>query len=451
MRSKLVLGLVLSILALPLAATAQPPFDGDQVRLDTGEQGRPHSLAVSFGEKGGMLAAWASPAVGIAGRTFTPDGRPTGDDVVLVADDAIDSIPFSGTVRYRRDPVTVPVPSRGVLLFWTEAEYDLRVDYFFRDRKLRSREVIGQLFALSGAPVGEPFSLSGELAGLHAHPRAVRLPGGDTVVVWDRQLGGEAGGILAQRVSDAGELLGTPFRVDGEGGGGAWPDLLALPGRELLVAWEGCCDGGGDRGVFARLLEADGTPAAPVVALNDATAGDQRVPRLGGDGQGGLVAVWQGPFDDGETGVVRIFARPLTARGAIAGAEQLISAGGYGEDHSAPVVSAAPGGDLLVAWFAWEGAFRVGVYGTRLDAAAAPLAEPFRISQTIPGARRDIVATPAPGGGHLVAWAGYDEAGELGILARRLVPRRATGQFLCVPLSEPLASPFAAGLGLCTD
>lgn len=431
MKVKAWIGLVVLTVVCAVPAGAQG-FLGDEFRMSADNDIRLRTPAVDFFATGDMVAVWEHVTDGLVSRTFDADGNPQGSDFLLVAHDPIGDPPFRGDVASRIDPALVTTQDGGFLLFWTEEVNDVSRDFFFKSEVLLSREIYVQRFEQGGTPVGQPAALS-SAPGLDARPAAARLSDGSVVVVWERR-DGLAREVFARRVDAAGQPAGPQLLV----GTGQRAAVAALPEGGFLTAWDGCCDGGSDLGVFVRRFDAQGAAVGSTEVVNATTAGDQGGAEVAVAANGQALVTWQARVLDEEDDVrrVHVFTRAITPDGTLPGPERMLTEGVFGDDHSSPTVTAVDGG-FVVTWMGWKGDFRYGVLGSRVSPAGVS-DDAFQISQRrINGQFR--LALAGRDGRALVAWEGFDAQGESGI-SGRLLRATAEAEGLCggVDRGQPL-------------
>lgn len=125
-------------------------------------------------------------------------------------------------------------------------------------------------------------------------------------------------GLFAWQVESDGMLLSGPVEMAGNLSGEATFDTTALDDGRFLVSWVAPDQDGS--GVFARIVEADGT-LGEITQVNQIGAGDQGDVSVAKSGDGGFVAVWTGADVMGPA----VYARVFDADGLPAGDEFRVS------------------------------------------------------------------------------------------------------------------------------
>lgn len=283
---------------------------------------------------------------------------------------------------------------------------------------------------------------------------------------WDQD--GSDWGIFAQRYDAAGEKLGSEFRVntttrlgqresrvavDSQGrfvvlwqslnqDGGSWgvyarvfdadanplsaeilvntgtttgsqihPDVAFLSNGQFAVTWEG--RGAGDNaGIFAKILNFDGSSATSSFLVNSTTTGNQSHPRVTSTTTGFAIA-WDGRGIGDNSGV---FMRAFANTGAPLTGEILVNTRTQGLAKN-PSISFL-GDQLLVAWQE-DSEIGWGVRAQRFTAAGARVGTTIVVNQTQRFLQIGPDITHLREGGFVVTWFGTGIGDGLGIFSRR--------------------------------
>jgi hypothetical protein len=102
-----------------------------------------------------------------------------------------------------------------------------------------------------------------------------------------------------------------------------------------------------DPGIFVRLFDANGTPAADELAVHSYLTSDKFVPRVTGGASGTFVVVWPSTDQDGDGDGV--FGRHLDASGAPVGSEFRVNTNTADAQYR-PAVSNDGAGEVVVVW-----------------------------------------------------------------------------------------------------
>lgn len=412
-RHRLLVALLLPI-AVALPAAAAVTADGGGFWVQRAGSWQENPVAV-FGPGGVSLVVWQDTRHGVQGQLFGPDGAERGPVLDLVAN-RVPSIPGEGPAAFAVQPAAAFLPGGDFVLVWTQERGHLRVAPFIQDFDLASRRVMAQRFHRSGEPAARPFAISSATDRLESWPKIHRLADGPFLAVWS-SVGrdGEDGGLLARHLGGRGRPVGGEARLSGEGDGDAgYVTFAETPGGRALLAWEGCCDAGGDLGIFARTYDAATRSFGPLHQINGVESQRQRRPWAAVAGEDGFLVVWQGIIDRREG---HVFGRFVGLDGAAHGAQFQVSHG-HGPVQVAPAVAPTPGGGFLAIWRDWVGV-AFGVSAVELDASGTPLGNPVRLTHhKTQKTGRTSLATDGSGT-FLIPWEQAFE-GRPGVRARRL-------------------------------
>lgn len=373
----------------------------------------------AFAPGGGSLVAWEDSRHGVRARRYTPTGDPVGRLLALAPNTVPATIPGEGPAVFAREPAVAYLPGGDFLLAWAEETGYLRVAPFFQDFRQDERRVMARRFRASGRAAGPAFEISAGDLGEESWPRLQVVPGGGVLAVWrsddPRVSGGPVDGLFARLLDRAGRPTGAQVRLSPVGDDEAQFAALAPgAGGQILAAWEGCCDAGGDLGIFARVFDAGAGSFGPVVQLNGDTAGRQRRPAVAAAGESGFFVLWQSQL---ERSLTHIYGRFFDLAGRPVAAQHQVSHG-FGTVQVAPGLAPRPGGGYLAIWRDWYELY-FGISAVELDAAGRTLGEPLRVNDgLVHKSGRTSVATDGAGR-FLVPWETL-LPGRHGIGARRL-------------------------------
>ncbi|WP_201742091.1 hypothetical protein, partial [Mangrovicoccus ximenensis] len=220
-------------------------------------------------------------------------------------------------------------------------------------------EVRAKIYEADGTTVRTPeFPLSGTVdTGQQNSPELAAL-GSGAVAVWRGAGAGDNDGIFARILDADGTELAAPFRVNATTSGGQYePEVAVLSDGRFAVMWSGTRDGDGD-GVVARVFNADGTAASGEIAINaDAYSTDRGRAIIAGEAGGFTIAWHDYSYQNGESPAAnytygtffREVAHDAGTDSYAAGAVTQINAG-TGGDQTNPDL-AWLGGGLLAAVF----------------------------------------------------------------------------------------------------
>ena len=227
-----------------------------------------------------------------------------------------------------------------------------------------------------------------------AEPAVAGSASGGFVVVWS------ASGIQGQRLDGVGARIGPPFVVTTSLSSPRMR-LAVAPSGSFVVVWES--SDGSQSGIYARRLDASGSPQGPEFLVNTTTLGDQEDPAVAADGAGNYVIAWSTRFGD-------TFFRRYDAAGVPLSGEVMVTAGGV-----TPTVAADAAGNFVVVW---QGT-GVRAQARRFDATGTPLGPSFEVTSDTAWQSHTPTVASRPGGGFVVTWIRYDlNFNEVGIASR---------------------------------
>jgi hypothetical protein len=181
------------------------------------------------------------------------------------------------------------------------------------------------------------------------------------------------------------------------------------------VAWEGCCDGAGDTGVFARHFESAAKPAGAGIAVPSAAEGVQRRPAIARHGDDGYLVAWLGPVTGNERDTVvvaRILGPDLAPRG-----DDLTLAEPLGRSDAALALTAGDAGYLA----AWTPLGSATVHGRQVDPEGRISGPRVTLSEHPVGIQWRLALVSDGHGRFLGAWESYGENDKPAIASRPLV------------------------------
>ncbi len=211
-------------------------------------------------------------------------------------------------------------------------------------------------------------------------PSVDMLPDGRYVVVW--QSNGQDGDLLGvyARIYDVNNMPGSEIEVNMTTlASQSEARVAVMPNGNFVVTWNGFDIS--QRGVFARVFLANGTPLTDEFQVNTFTNEAQRGPDIAMDINGNFVIVWESFTQEPGAGFnTGVYGQRFTAAGVKVGPEFLINVTTAGSQHNA-AVAMSPGGSFVVVWQtpAQDGDGE-GIYARRYDAAGNPLSGEFRVN-----------------------------------------------------------------------
>jgi hypothetical protein len=213
-----------------------------------------------------------------------------------------------------------------------------------------------------------------------------------------------------------GDPVGPEFRVNtftpgNEFGASVSPDALG----NFVVVWQSASQDGSLTGIFGQRYAASGTPLGPEFRVNTYTTSNQFSSSSASDASGNFVAVWTS-LQDGSN--FSIHGQRYTSAGTPAGPEFRVNTYTPGSQFI-PAVTAATGGDFVVAWMSPDGS-DYGIFAQRYSSAGAPVGPEFRVSTFTIAYQATPTLAADPTGGFVVVWASDGQDGSsYGIFGQR--------------------------------
>lgn len=384
------LGLIALISAF--SASAQIQTVGPELWANTNEDFHQRHPTSVMSADGSAIIVWENAETGLRAQRFDPLGRPVGSELQLVSNVRLSGTSAIGPVVYASRPTAAGLPNGDFILAWVEERAVLHVTPFQQWKEISSREIVGRRFNSAGLPRGPRFSISNGGGALADRPQAVWAGQRRAMIVWEADDRNDAAtlaeGVFARIVNADGTAHTAISRINEGTSSSALRPAVARSGEgRYLVTWEGCCEDGSDKSVGARILNGAGAALTSTFRVNTSTLGAQRRPAVSATTTGDFLVVWQGRGATSQD--AHIFAQLISRAGGLVGGEKRISSGEQGGNAQiAPAVASDGAGGFLVTWLDWSVNFPIGVFGARLDAQANASGE-RRLSERQIGAQHE--------------------------------------------------------------
>ncbi|MDD3329513.1 MAG: hypothetical protein PHW25_20735, partial [Zoogloea sp.] len=310
------------------------------------------------------------------------------------------------TVDYQYAPSVSPLAGGGYVVVWTSREQDGSNDGIYAQR-----------FTASGVPIGPEFRVNTTTANYQLEPKVTGLSDGSFAVVWTDRSGadGSSYGVYMQRVSAAGQLLGSQQKVNTfTANDQGQPSIAAYTGGYVVTWYSNGQDGSG-YGVYAQRFDNAGNPVltggSNEFRVNTATSTHQYEPDVAASADGRFVVVWRSDGQDGSG--AGVYAQRYNADGSLAGGEFRVNSTTASSQYEARV-AALEGGGFVVVWRSdSQDGSGAGVFGQRYDAAGVAAGGEFRVNESTAGGQYQPHVAALPGGGFTVTWynENYDGSG----------------------------------------
>lgn len=172
-------------------------------------------------------------------------------------------------------------------------------------------------------PVGEVFTLGGDLVGHQSNPELDFNSNGGFAVWEHRSKNSNGSKILLQPLNILMEQNGGPVRVSESTGRDdeSHPQVAVLPNGGAVIVWE--AGGRKSRDVFVRFVNQNGSPMGGTQVVNSFTRGNQDRPDVAVNDKGEVCVCWESQYQDGAGDGV--YARRFNAQGIKVGSEVQIN------------------------------------------------------------------------------------------------------------------------------
>jgi hypothetical protein len=381
-KSRGLFGAVLAV--VPAIAWAQLPA-GIEFQANTYTTSLQLNPSAAMDARGAFVIVWQSQGqdgdnTGVFGQRFDAAGTPQGPE-------------FQVNTETRLTQQTPAVAA--------DAEGRFVVVWRSRDQDGDIYGIFGQRYDVAGAPAGSEFQINSYTTGSQLQPAVTAAAGGNFVVVWAGNLGGDYE-IFGQRYDAAGVPRGAEFRINSYVTGlQLSPAVTSDAAGNVVVVWTSGQDGDGG-GIFGRRFDAAGAPVGSDFLVNAYTFDTQSQPSVASDRNGDFVVVWQSPDVDG-TG---IFGRRFAADGTPLGGDFQVNSYST-SDQTNPVVASDASGSLVVAWMSrGQDGSGYAIAGQRFSAAGLADGSEFQVNAYTTGYQSQPVIATSPFGNFVVAWHG---------------------------------------------
>jgi hypothetical protein len=394
---------VLALAMVPVAAAAQARI-GPEIAVNaytTGDQTPP---AIAAAHDGSFVVVWKSDHLGAGDDVFarrydaagTPDGPEFRVNTYVTGDQLQPTVASS-------------LDGDFVVAWRSNHDGDLN-------------GVFAQRFNSLGAAQDAEFRVNGYTTGSQGYPAVAMDADGGFVVAWAGARNGDTLGVSGRRFNSSGVPMGSDFAVNANTFGGQQrPDVALTDNGEIVVVYE---DVGNGLDLWARRLDASGSPLAAAFRVNTYTTDNQWFPSVAPLPGGGFVIVWDSRGQDGDG---RGIYRKLYSSNAPGGFESEVRLSGHTfGDQLIPEVSADADGNFAVVWFSdgQDGSGRAAM-GRHFTEPNASGAGEFLLNSYTPGSQEWPVVAMTGGGGFVAAWDSRGQDGNLGsIVAQRFAPDR---------------------------
>jgi hypothetical protein len=328
-----------------------------------------------------------------------------------------------GAYAQRYSPAGVPMGSEIRLIEHASPSIAMEADGDFV-LAWNSQQPIGaiarvQRFDSAGAPKGPAVQVNTITSSQHYSAEVAVSDGGEFVVAWQADF--VSGSVVYARAYDAnGQPTGTEFRV----ADGVRPRIAMEPDGDFVVTWSR--GDFSDTDVYARRYARSAQPRGSEFRVNSVTTGQQILPSVAVDANGGFVIIWQSISQFG------VIAQRYNAEGLPEGGQFRVNTT-TGPVQRNPEVAVNANGEIAFAWETQTDGSQSGILARRFGAAGVPQDSELRVNTYTTSPQVLASLAVDADGDMLVVWASREQDGSgYGIFAQRyaVVPTVSTSDFL---------------------
>ncbi len=206
------------------------------------------------------------------------------------------------------------------------------------------------------------------------------------VIAWEQNDGDPNGWNIKARIYDPVDAPGVSISVSESVGNQEYPALAQGPSENFFVVWQSDGQDGNGYDIYGRAFDADGSPLAGEVRINETLTGHQRLPSVASTVDGWVV-VWASAEQDGAG--FGVIGRVIGPTGGTGGTEFLANTStglneGWmdGSVHPGPRVAAAADGSFVITWARYETpSVPDGIYLQRFSASGVPQGGELRVNR----------------------------------------------------------------------
>gem|GEM_PF-1526433 len=271
--------------------------------------------------------------------------------------------------------------------------------------------VYGRLYNASGAAVGNEFRINSYVDSNQQAPSVASLADGDFIVTWSSSgQDGDGWGIYGQRYAANGATVGGEFHVSSYTSLAQYDSAVTgLADGGFVVTWESEAQDGSGYGIFGQRYAADGTAVGGEFQINSVTYTNQQRPFVTALLGGGFVVTWQSHSQDGSS--EGVYGQLYAVDGTTVGGEFQVNSYTFSGQRHATITAISDGG-FVVTWHSYEqDGDNYGIYGQRYAADGATVGSEFQINSYAVSSQRSPIVTALSDGRLIVAWASDGQDG----------------------------------------
>ena len=385
--------ILLAFLILASSASfAQPASIGSEFQINTSIQGWQLYPAVASNATGDFVVVWQSDTSSgddnhlqsIQGQRYTSDGSRLGDEFQV----------NSYTTNNQSGPSVAFGPDGGFVVAWfSEGSDESDQDVF---------SIQAQRHDSNGSRLGGQFQVNSFTPGWQYRPDVAIDTDGDFVVVWVS--GGSAGtdssgvSVQGQRYASDGSTLGGEFQVNTYTVGDQSKPAVAYTADGFVVVWQSPRPTGSFE-IMAQRYDSNGSRLGGEFRVNAYTANHQWEPDVESGADGRYVVTWISNESVGDSSGASVHGQRYASDGSAVGDEFQINTYTTGDQVLPKVAFDADGGFFVTYETFANNSSGWDVRSQRYDPDGVPVGDELAVnSYTMNDQRRARVAANADGG-----------------------------------------------------
>jgi serralysin len=313
-----------------------------------------------------------------------------------------DFIVNSSTNDFQIEPAITTLADGRVVMTWRSFDSGDGLSSVIRAR----------IFNADGTPAGQDFIVGTSTDDAQSNPSVTVLANGKIVFAWESDSTSDetSGNILARIFNDDGTPVGGDFIVNAASTDQSYaPTVTALTDGSFLMTWDhyGDEDGIGDD-IYARIFNADGTPAGAEFIANSTLAGIQSAASVSALSAGRFVMTWMSDDTaDGSMGTIR--ARIFNTGGSATSVDFIVNST-TADNQSKPAITVLSDGRLMFTWQSLDTGDGDGscIRARIFSATGVPAGADFIVNTTGQLSQSEPVIITLADGRIVISWASAD-------------------------------------------
>ena len=238
-----------------------------------------------------------------------------------------------------------------------------------------SNGTYGQLLDYSGLKIGSEMLINEFVQDDQEYP-SIASNGENYLAVWESNgQDGDNEGVFARIIDNEGSFVTSEFIVNDYTTSDQFSPCVTSNGKSYLIAWSSSGQDGSGTGVYASLFDNDGTEIKTEFKVNVYSTGSQIYPFISTDGENYLIS-WTSYSLTGEDSDV--YARMVDNEGTFISPELIVNTKKSGVQKLLAVASM--GLNYLIVWDSYGTQDNYGMYGQIFDRQGAKIGPQFQIT-----------------------------------------------------------------------